>query len=66
MSILNTVRNLSHRFHCTRKRRRLIGDLYNLSDLQLRDIGLFRGVIPDAATAFLASQGCPRRRETHI
>ena len=42
---------------CTARRRQLIAELDDLSDQQLRDVGLWRGAIHEAAAPHSARSG---------
>lgn len=59
MNSPGTLKRAIHRLRCARKRRQVIADLGSLSDLQLQDIGMWRGVIPAVTDDLVARQGCP-------
>ena len=50
---------LINELDCAERRRQLIAGLHDLSDQQLRDVGLWRGAVHEAAAHILSSQGCP-------
>ena len=50
---------LVNELDCTARRRQLTTELHDLSDQQLRDVGLWRGAIHEAAAHILRGQGCP-------
>ncbi len=57
---MHTIRKqpVARRDRCAGWRRELIQELCGLSDLQLKEIGVWRSAVPAAADEILAGRGC--------
>ena len=61
MNFMNSLNNLLHRIGCGRKRRQATRELYAMNEWRLRDIGMWRGAIPETVDQILHRQGCAKR-----
>ena len=61
MNFMTSLNNVLHRISCGRKRRRAMRELNALDEWRLRDIGMWRGAIPETVDQILHRQGCARR-----
>lgn len=64
MAIIHPPSSLYEETRCMNRRNELVAGIHSLSERELRDIGLWRGAIPETVERLLAGDGCePEKAE---
>jgi len=64
MAIINPPSSSYEETRCTNRRNEIVAGIHSLSDRELRDIGLWRGAIPETVERLLVGDGCqPKKAE---